>query len=222
MGQLQYYQQVLKDLLKRKYVDFSKRGRLQTPMGMLVSILNAQGYLPTELIALEIFGMHGLWVTRDYASLCSYLELYEINPIYAKYAKIFIRNATVHNSDSIEAILKRQLKKTKYNYIVSDNPFSSPFGKGYYEHFDFFPSITDYMDSGILSLNFAHNIENTRLSKEHLNKREEFYGKANPSVKEAVEVYRKSMKNMQLVDYIFLPRNDIISFLAFVITRLDT
>jgi len=46
--------------------------------------LQVQKLLPKPLIALELFGMHGLWLASDYAHLCDYQEIWEIELIYAK------------------------------------------------------------------------------------------------------------------------------------------
>jgi hypothetical protein len=100
MKKYEIYIQTYKDYLKSKYIDFFKRGdRLVTPMQLLISTLDSRGYLPEKIIAVELFGMHGLWITKDYANICSYLELYEINPTYANFAKKFIRNAKVITGD---------------------------------------------------------------------------------------------------------------------------
>ncbi len=142
-----YYKQVAKDFLKRKYIDLvSKGGRLQTPMQIQINTLRYCGYLPQQIIAIELFGMHGLWITKDYADICTYLELYEINHIYARFAKNFIKNAVVVEGDSIQAVMQKKLRRDRYNFIVSDNPMGAPYGDNYYEHFDLFPTILDYVD----------------------------------------------------------------------------
>lgn len=217
-GNMHVHLNIYKEFIKRKYIEKVKRGqRLMTPMQMLVFTLGAQGYLPVKIVALELFGMCGLWVTRDYEKLCSYLEFYEIDPILAKYAKRFVKNATIMNSDSIEAVNSRRLLKEKYNFIVSDNPFKSPYGNNYFEHFDLFPAIADYVDAGILLISFIYNVEGAILSREHLQRREEFYGNVKPSVKEALDVYGKLIGRNRLIDYVFLPRDRFVSFLAIVV-----
>ena len=129
---------VLKEFLKRKYIDLVKRGdRLLSPMDVLLRTLNAYGYLPKKMICLDLFGFIGLWVTKDYHHLCDYLEMYEINPIYSKYARKFIKNAVVVNADSVKAVKDGNLKRDKYSFVVIDNPFGC-FGN-YCEHFDLFP-----------------------------------------------------------------------------------
>lgn len=210
---------IYREFLKRKYIEIVKRGnRLMTPMEMIISTLRACGHLPENIIALDLFGMYGLWVTRDYADICSYLEMYEIDPVYASYAKRFVKKATVVNGDSIEAVNSRHLLRGKYNFIVVDNPFRSPFGKNYCEHFELFPMIGNYIDSGILELSFVYNIEGACLSKEQLERREKFYGKANPSKNEALDVYRKLVgEHKDIIDYVFLPRDGFVSFLCLVL-----
>jgi hypothetical protein len=220
MSNLQYHKQALKEFLKWRYIDFLRGGsRLRTPMELLISTLSARGYLPSEIRALELFGMCGLWITKDYADICSYLELYEINPVYAMYAHKFIPNATVVNSDSIKALRERRLRKQSYTYIVSDNPIRCPFGNGYCEHFDLFPEIVSYIDGGILQLSFLHNIEGLGLSTNQLQRREEFYGRVDPSVIQAVHTYERLMPKTTILDFVFLPRNSAGSFLAFVLKK---
>lgn len=143
------YKQVAKDFLKRKYIDLSRQGdRLQTPMQIQINTLRCHGYLPRRIIAVELFGMHGLWITKDYADICAYLELWEINHVYAAFAKKFIKNAVVVEGDSIHAVLDKKLMKDRYNFIVSDNPLVSPYGDNYFEHFNLFPAVLDYVDDG--------------------------------------------------------------------------
>jgi hypothetical protein len=220
INNIEFYSQVYKDWLKRKYIDLVRRGdRLQTPMEMQINLLNAYSYLQKPIIALELFGMHGLWHTIDYASICSYLELYELNHVYAIFAKKFIKNAMVVEADSINVVLNNKLKKKKYNFIVSDNPLGSPFGNNYFEHFDLFPEIIDYVeDEGVLSLNFIYN-DLYSLSKQHSEKRTEFYGNGNPSIREAVDVYKGLFmkRGKAVVDFLFLPRNKHIGYLSLIV-----
>lgn len=213
------YKQVAKDFLKRQCIDFIRKGnRLQTPMQIQINTLRCYGYLPQRIIAVELFGMHGLWIVKDYADICTYLELWEINHVYATFAKEFIKKAVVVEGDSIRAVLDRKLMRDRYNLIVSDNPMGSPYGDNYYEHFDLFPSVLDYMDDrGVIQLNFIHNP--ILLSDKHMQKRETFYGKAKPTIAEAADIYGKLIANREriLEDVLFLPRNDRIGFLTLII-----
>jgi hypothetical protein len=212
--------QIAKDLLKRKCIDFVRKdGRLQTTMQVQVNTLRCYSYLPQRIIAVEIFGMHGLWITKDYAHICTYLELWEIDRVYAAAAKKYIKNAVVMNGDSIRAVLNKKLMRDSYNFIVSDNPMGAPYGDNYYEHFNLFPTIIDYVDDGggVIQLNFVHNP--ISLSYKHMDRRASFYGKANPSIAEASDIYRHLVVNVGriLKDVLFVPRNDRIGFLSLII-----
>jgi hypothetical protein len=179
------------DRAKRTVVDAAQRvGRLQTPMTQLLRTLHTYDELPRQLVALELFGMHGLWHTRDYVGRCTALDLYEINRTYAEYAARTLPRSRVLNADSIHAVNTGTLPRSRYNFIVCDNPVRGPFGPGYVEHFDLFPELLRSVDDGgILVLNFIHPEVDFRA--EHARGRAQFYGKADPSVDEAAEVYRR-------------------------------
>jgi hypothetical protein len=212
--------QIAKDFLKRKYIEIVRKGdSLQTTMQVQINTLRCYGYLPRRIIAVELFGMHGLWMTKDYADICAYLEMWEIDQVFAAAAKKFIKNAVVVNGNSIRAVLDKKLMLEKYNFIISDNPIGAPYGDNYCEHFDLFPIVLDYVDDGggIIQLSFIHNP--TSLSRSHMMMREAFYGKANPSIAEASEIYGQLVVNggRILKDILFVPRNDRMAFLTLVI-----
>ena len=115
--------QIFKDLFKRKIIDLAKKiGRLNTSMDMVILTLKVYNIFPKPLIALDLFGMYGLWVTVDYAPYCDYLEMWEINPKYAKFAHRFLPKAVVNVGDSIKVVKAGQLQRRDYNFIVIDNP----------------------------------------------------------------------------------------------------
>ena len=78
--------------------------------------------------------------------------MYEINPIYARYARKFIKNAVVVNADSVQAVRNGKLRRNDYTFVVIDNLFGC-FGK-YCKHFDLFPNVLRYIKDGVLALNF--------------------------------------------------------------------
>jgi hypothetical protein len=208
--------QIVADRVKRAVVEVAQRvGRLQTPMTQLMGALRADDMLPERLIALELFGMHGLWHTRDYVRHCASLELYEINPIYAAYAARTLPNTEVVVGDSIAAVKAGTLKKLKYNFIVADNPFRAPFGDGYAEHFDLFPEVLDKLDSGVLIVNFIGRRGD--FAEEHVRRRRAFYGTVRPSVEEAVGVYRARARDagLEIPRYNYTFRDIDIGYLAF-------
>ena len=69
MNNLSHHMQSFRDFLKTGYIGLVKRGgRLRSPMEILILTSHALGYIPEEVIALELFGKHGLWMTKDYES----------------------------------------------------------------------------------------------------------------------------------------------------------
>jgi hypothetical protein len=217
------YLTTLIDYLKYRYTRFAARGnwRLRTPMQMLLAMLEMKGHLPKSLVALELFGRHGLWITKDYADRCDYLEFYEIDPQYAKFARRFIPRAIVITADSIERVKTKGLRKDKYNFIVADNPYGSPYGNNYYEHFDLLPEILYYLDEGIFLINFIYNVKGMKISDQQVEKRKAYYGTPVPPVCTAVNVYRDIIEKQGIgvLDAICVPRNPNISFMAFVLKR---
>jgi hypothetical protein len=211
--------QILKDIFKRKFMDAARRGnRLKTPMDVLIGQLSVHGYLPGRLDALELFGMHGLWHTRDYFPFCGALEFYEIDPLYAAYARKTLAGSRVHVKDSILTVREGRLDQRKYNFIVIDNP-ATPFGNGYIEHFDLFPHVLNYIDEGVLTLNFLH--DPPVLSEEHSKRRQEFYGIALPGLKEALNIYRNHFNGAGLTveESFYVPRNRHLGYLSFVVRK---
>jgi hypothetical protein len=208
--------QIMADRVKRAMVDVGQRvGRLQTPMTQLMGALRSNDMLPERLVALELFGMHGLWHTRDYVRHCASLELYEINPTYAAYAARTLPNTEVVVSDSIAAVKADTLRKLKYNFIVADNPIRAPFGDGYAEHFDLFPEVLDKVDSGVLIVNFIG--PRADFADEQARRRRAFYGTVRPSVEEAVDVYRARARDagLEIPRYTYTFRHMDIGYLAF-------
>jgi hypothetical protein len=212
--------QIAQDSVKRRIIDVAqKAGRLQTPMTQLLGTLATYDVLPRDINALELFGMHGLWHTRDYASRCSSLEFYEIDPTYAAYAGRTLPNTDVIVADSIETVKTGRLRRDKYNLVISDNPFRAPYGKGYAEHFDLFPELLGHIDDGVLILVFLP--PRSQFSDEHARRRENFYGKVDPSIDEAADVYREHLGNAGLScpKYLYTYRNPSLGYLTFVCRR---
>ena len=211
-------QRILSDRAKRAVVDVGQRvGRLQTPMRQLLGALEAYEALPAPLTALELFGMHGLWHTRDYVGRCSALDLYELNGAYAEYAARTLPNTRVMEADSIEAVNTGHLPRPAYNFIVIDNPVKGSFGPGYVEHFDLFPEVLAILDDpGVLVLNYIHR--DVDLDDEHAERRQRFYGTAHPSVDEAVEVYRAHARDAgkHVGRHLYTYRNETMGYLALI------
>jgi len=212
--------QIARDAAKRGIIDVAqKAGRLQTPMTQLMGTLDAYGVLARDIHALELFGMHGLWHTRDYVKRCASLELYEIDSAYAAYAARTLSNTEVVVADSIETVKAGRLRRDKYDLIVSDNPYHAPYGKGYAEHFDLFPELLRCIGDGVLVLAFYPF--RGEFSDEHERRREAFYGKVDPSIDEAAAVYTEHLANAGLScpKYLYTYRNPRLGYLTFVCRR---
>jgi hypothetical protein len=212
--------QIAQDTVKRRIIDVAQRaGRLQTPMTQLLGTLDTYELLPPTIDALELFGMHGLWHTRDYVSRCSSLEFYEIDPTYAAYAARTLPNTEVIVADSIQTVKARRLGRDMYDLVVSDNPSRSPYGNGYAEHFDLFPELLSHIDDGVLVLSVLP--PGSEVSDEHARRRAEFYGKADPSIDEAAAVYREHLANAGLScpEYLYTYRNPRLGYLTLICRR---
>lgn len=226
---------IFKDLIRRKIVDYGrKKFHLKTPMDMTITTLIAYQILPKPLIAIDLFGRHGLWVTADFAPLCDYLEMWEIIPKYAMYAKKFYPKATVNIGDSIQAVRNNKLKRNDYNFIFIDSPAAGIFGdKGNYcEHFDFFPDIFNFMNKkgAILVTNLTHDIAPiikrynlpTSYKERWLERRREFFNKKDLmeiiDLEELINIYQNKFSNwgVKTKKIFFIPRNEEVGFLVMV------
>jgi hypothetical protein len=100
--------------------------RLKSGMQSLLLQLEAKGRLPSELDAVELFGMHGLWHTMDYVERVRHLEFFEIDKYYLELARKSLAGwpVTFHHADSIAWLHER---RRTYNFIVADIPHSGPF-----------------------------------------------------------------------------------------------
>ncbi len=107
-----------------------------SPMNRVERELRRRNVRLGDLDALEIFAGDGSRHTKDYASLVSTLEAWEIDPAQGPSLKRNLPMADVKITDSYE-----EIKKTtrKYSLIVVDNPMST-FG-GHCEHYDLLPDI---------------------------------------------------------------------------------
>jgi hypothetical protein len=214
-------QRILSDRAKRAVIDVGQRiGRLQTPMTQLLGSLQAYESLPAPLTALELFGMHGLWHTRDYVGRCRALDLYELNSAYAEYAARTLPRTRVMEEDSIEAVNTGALPRPAYNFIVIDNPVEGAFGPGYVEHFDLFPEVLALMeDPGVLVLNYIHR--DVDVDDDHARRRQRFYGSVHPSVDEAAEVYRAHARDAghPVRRHLYTYRNATMGYLALICGR---
>lgn len=90
--------------------------------------LKLKKILPDKINALEMFGMHGLWHTRDYVNHVGHLDIFEIDPEYHRLSKKALAGYPVsfYCDDSIKYI---SATDKKYNFIVADIPFGGDFYK---------------------------------------------------------------------------------------------
>ena len=230
--------QIFKDLFKRKIIDLAKKiGRLNTSMDMVILTLKVYNIFPKPLIALDLFGMYGLWVTVDYAPYCDYLEMWEINPKYAKFAHRFLPKAVVNVGDSIKVVKAGQLQRRDYNFIVIDNPIGGVFDerKGYCEHFDLFPEIFNYIENKRTILVMNSIIDVGKIIEKYpaisfqlddwLKRRKKFFNKdinvkkINPDILE--EIYENKFKNwgVKVNRIFFIPRDPAIGFLVIEVEK---
>lgn len=213
---------IRKERIKRYFIDYSRKiGRLKTPMDIVLLWLKTGKYLPEKLIAVEPFGMHGLWHTRDYASLCEYNEIFEIDEDYFNYLKKSYPQFCCRKEDSIAAIQNKKLNKEKYNFIVIDNPYGGVYGGKYCEHFDFFDDALSYLDDkAILILNIV--LQESDFAPNVAERRKEFYGSAIITPKSAMDFYKKRIQEKShstVVDAVFIPRNELIGYVVFVLEK---
>lgn len=225
---------IAKDVIKRKLIDLGRRsGRLKTPMDMVILDLQVHQLLPKKLIALELFGMHGLWITVDYAHLCDYLELWEIDPYFANFARKFLAKAAVKIGDSIEAVKKGNLLRNDYNFVVIDNPISGTFGSGNYcEHFDLFPALFERIaGKSVLIMNTVIDMEKIASMYPSLSladwliRRKLFYGYGievtKIEVNALLDIYRNKFDGWRInvENMLFVPRNTAVGFLIATVSR---
>lgn len=116
-----------KEKIKSKmYQIISKRMKqFHRPMDQVVLQLKARGYWDenTKPLALEMFGMFGLWMFCDYQSYARRIDFFEIDPQIIKYARKAWKRYEKINficGDSIEYL---KATNERYDLIVSDTPY---------------------------------------------------------------------------------------------------
>ncbi|MGZ4268294.1 MAG: hypothetical protein ACXVFT_12540 [Solirubrobacteraceae bacterium] len=209
--------QLAQDTIKSRIIDVAQgAGGLQTPMTQLLGTLDTYGCAPAD-------GRRARAVRHARAVAHPRLRRALLVPgvlrdrsAYAAYAARTLPNTEVIVADSIEAVKTGALRGDKYDLILSDNPSRSPFGKGYVEHFDLFPDLLRYIDDGVLVLSVLP--PGTELAPEHARRRQEFYGKVDPSVDEAAAVYLEHLAaaGLHTPRYHYTYRNAGLGYLAFV------
>lgn len=117
------YSQYLKDLVKTNLIDLISRkfGRLHTSMQCIFLLLKLKKLLPEKMVAIELFGMHGLWHTKDYIRHVQSLDLFELDTKYHQLSKKVFRGFPVRyfNEDSIKFV---STTENRYSLVVADIP----------------------------------------------------------------------------------------------------
>jgi len=152
---LQYFKDFLKQSFYKRFTGIGKRSK--TSMQRVLLELKLKQLLPEKIIALEMFGMHGLWHTMDYIDFVISLDMFEINKTYHEMSKGSLKNYPVkfHHQDSIKYISET---KATYNFVVADAPiilgkFFESNGLPYF----FNDLIKVTASSGIIIFNFHSN-----------------------------------------------------------------
>ena len=108
-----------------------------------MTTLQANRQLPERIVALEVFGFVGTGTSLDYAHLADYLELWEIDPYYARRAQAINPRAKVMCGDSIEALNQGKVLRRDYNLVVID-PSPPSFRSRTFESFPVFANALNY------------------------------------------------------------------------------
>lgn len=120
--------QNFKDKLKQSFYNKigGKEKKLKTSMQSLILQLELKNLLPKNMKAIEVFGMHGLWHTKDYIHLVDELDIFEINKKYHDLSKKNLKKFKVNYflQDSIKFIAETE---NKYDLVVADIPFGGDF-----------------------------------------------------------------------------------------------
>lgn len=191
-----HFSQYLKDSAKTKLSDFisGKFGRLRTGMQNIFLQLSLKKLLPDKLIAIELFGMHGLWHTKDYIRHVQSLDLFELDQKYHRLSKKVFKGfpVTYFNEDSISYIAATD---KRYNLVVADIPaggdFYLPDGMPV-----FWKDLLRVLmpDRSIL----IFNMHSEKLS----------------NFKTTEELIRSNSEGRQIRDIFFMPRNSIITYVV--------
>ncbi len=116
----------LREKIKTNMIRFAsnKMGRLHTNMQEVLMTLHQLGFWNGHADALEMFGMFGLWHTKDYVDHVSHLDFFELDSDIIKYAKEEFKKESgkidFYNEDSIAYIHNTE---KKYDLVVADTPF---------------------------------------------------------------------------------------------------
>jgi hypothetical protein len=204
-------------------------------MDAVILTLKGLNSLPDTIHALDLFGMYGLWNTKDFAPLCTSLEMWEIQPCTARWADRLIAQAKVSVGDSIAYVTSPKAANRKFNFIVSDNPVAGVYGPGYCEHFEIIPAVfTRLKLPGVLVLNVVTNTLNIISRQgmtaeevaEWMQRRSRFYTVQDsttlrPNFLTNFYSSRAASSGLRVDSCFFIPRNESVGFLALVCSGTD-
>jgi hypothetical protein len=210
------------------------RNRAFSATQLMIKTLRTNKMLPEKLIALDLFGFIGTTTTMDYQHLAEYLEMWEINPYYAKEAKKNIPKAQVICGDSIKAVKEGNLLRKDYNFIMIDANISSSFNDGSYESFGIFPHALNYLaNKSVIFVTIFSNLEEylhlygqsiDKVDKNWMQARKDFYKMENVIDARGID-YLKGFediilqKKLKLEYSNFINRNDYVGFGVFVVSK---
>lgn len=225
---------VKKEELSRYLAIKLSRNRASTAMQLMLNTLQANKMLPEKLIALELFGFIGTSVTMDYQHLAEYLEMWELNPFYAREAQKNIPKAKVVCGNSIDAIKFGKVLRKDYNFIVIDTNSASSFDDGSYESFGVFSHTLNYIaNDAVIFVTIYSDLEkysklygNTvdQIDKNWIKARKDFFQIENVINGRGID-YLKGfereirMKNIEIVQSQFISRNECVGFGVFVLKK---
>lgn len=193
---IQYYKDKFKSIVYEALG--GEERKLKSAMHSVLLQLRAKDNLPANMIAIELFGMHGLWHTRDYIQHVSHLDIFEINPKYHALSKRALSDYPVHYhlADSIAYISSTD---KRYNLVVADIPFGGDFytasGLPY-----FFSQLIRVCDKNAVLIMNMH----TRFL---------------PEYKAIEERISAEVTDVRIKDLFFVPRNMQISYIVLCIEK---
>ena len=226
---------IFKAQVRRFYWDFGRKKitpPLRSPLDIVFLSLAMKNLLPDKLVALDLFGDHGLKTSLDYTPFCEKVDLWDINPLVCKIAKKIHKNNNiyVHQGDSILALQNGCINE-KYNLVLIDNPPGVYGQKTYCENFEIFPKVFDVLHTdSILILNVFLDLQKycdnhgMKIPSEWLQKRKIFFQKEDVSriaPYEMIQLYMNKVPDddFTISDAFLIPRSPELPWLVMCLKR---
>lgn len=228
------FKYIQKQRLSRYLSGLFSNNRSFTALQTVIKTLRSNHLLPEKLIALEVFGFIGTSTSLDYAPFTEYLELWEYDPYYARYAQKINPKARVMCGDSINALAEGKVFRKDYNFIVIDPNIASGTESSGYESFTCFENALRYTsDQAVIIVTIYNDLRafasyyNTiaeELDPSWITARKAFYGLQNvidaPATDYLLAFEKIIQKNGYAMRYSqFISRNDSVGFGVFAIRR---